>query len=155
MRKRINIARGAIDAYRALAAFNRAVDFEPALRELVKIRASQLNGCAYCSELHRREALEAGESEPRLNALAAWRESLLFSERERAALAVTDAVTKIADRGLPEEVLEQARAHFDERELANLILAIAAINAWNRVAVSSGVALSELGSTARRSESSS
>jgi AhpD family alkylhydroperoxidase len=140
---RINIAADAREAYRAIAAFDRSIEFDPALRELVKIRASQINGCAYCIELHTRAARKAGESEQRICALSAWRESLRFSDRERAALAVAEAVTRIADAGLPENVYRQARAQFDERELAHLILAITAINAWNRIAVSSGITFSE------------
>ena len=140
---RINIGADAREAYRALAAFDRSIEFDPALRELLKIRASQINGCAYCIELHTRSARKAGESEQRIYALSAWRESPRFSDRERAALAVTEAVTRIADAGLPEDVYGQARAHYDEHELAHLILAITAINAWNRIAVSSGITFSE------------
>lgn len=135
----VDIAGRARNAYRAMAAFDRSIEFDPALRELIKIRASQINGCAYCIELHTRDARKAGESERRIYALSAWRESPLFSDRERAALALTDTITHIANAGLPETVYEQAAAHFDEGELANLILAITAINAWNRIAISSGV----------------
>lgn len=141
--ERIDIAGCARDAYRAMAAFDRSIELDPALRELVKIRASQINGCAYCIELHTRDARRAGESERRIYALSAWRESPLFSDRERAALALTDAITRIADAGLPEAVYEQAVEHFDEEKLANLILAIAAINSWNRIAISSGIVFTE------------
>jgi len=140
---RVDIAARARDAYRAMAAFDRSIEFDPALRELVKIRASQINGCAYCIELHTRDARRAGESERRIYALSAWRESPLFSGRERAALALTDAITRIAEAGLPEPVFEQAAEHFAEEELANLILAITAINAWNRIAISSGIVFTE------------
>lgn len=142
-RERLDIAGRARDAYRAMAAFDRSIELDPALRELIKIRASQINGCAYCIELHTRDARKAGESERRIYALSAWHESPLFSERERAALALTDAITRIADAGLPDAVYEQAAEHFGEEELANLILAITAINAWNRIAISSGVVFTE------------
>jgi AhpD family alkylhydroperoxidase len=141
--ERVDIAGRARDAYRAMAAFDRSIELDPALRELVKIRASQINGCAYCIELHTRDARRAGESERRIYALSAWQESPLFSDRERAALALTDAITRIADTGLPEPVFEQAAEHFGEEELANLILAITAINAWNRIAISSGIVFTE------------
>jgi AhpD family alkylhydroperoxidase len=109
----------------------------------VKIRASQLNGCAYCIDMHTPAARTAGESEARLYALSAWRESPLFTPRERAAFELTDAITRIGDRGVPDAVYEAAAAQFPPRELANLMLAIAAINAWNRIAVSSGMIFSE------------
>jgi AhpD family alkylhydroperoxidase len=140
---RVDIAGRARDAYRAMAAFDRSIELDPGLRELVKIRASQINGCAYCIELHTRDARKAGESERRIYALSAWHESPLFSDRERAALALTDAITRIAHAGLPEAVYEQAAAHFGEEELASLILAITAINAWNRIAISSGIAFTD------------
>ncbi len=141
-RERINLKDAAPEVYRAMAAFDRSIELDPALRELVKIRASQLNGCAYCIALHTRDARKAGESEQRLYALAAWRESPLFAVRERAALELTDAITKIGD-GVPEAVYECAAAEFPATELANLILAITAINAWNRIAVSSGIVFVE------------
>lgn len=136
-RRRIDIKLEASEAYRAMAAFDRAIELDPALRELIKVRASQLNGCAYCIEMHTRAARKAGESEQRLYALAAWRESPLFTLRERAALELADAVTGIGEHGVPDPVYERAAAEFAPGELANLILAITAINAWNRIAVSS------------------
>ena len=126
-----------------MSAFDRSIVFDPGLRELVKIRASQINGCAYCIELHTRDARRAGESERRIYALSAWHESPLFSERERAALALTDSITNIAGSGLTDTVYEQAAAHFDEDELANLVLAITAINAWNRLAISGGLVFTD------------
>jgi len=141
--ERVNLKREAPEAYRAMAAFDRSIELEPALRELVKIRASQLNGCAYCIDMHTRAARKAGESEQRLYALAAWRESPLFTPRERAALQLTDAVTKIADDGVPDTIYQHAADVFSTGELANLILAITAINAWNRIAVSSGMVYTE------------
>ncbi len=138
-RERVSLAREAPDAYRAMAAFDRSIAVEPALRELVKIRASQLNGCAYCIDMHTRAARKAGESEQRLYALTAWRESPLFTARERAAFELTDAITRIGERGVPDAVYALAAAEFTANELANLILAITAINAWNRIAVSSSM----------------
>ena len=143
MHERVNIFGEAPAAYRAMAAFDRSIEFDPRLRELVKIRVSQLNGCAYCIDMHTRAAREAGESERRLYALAAWRESPLFSARERAALELSDAITNIAQQGVPDAVHARAAAQFTARELANLILAITAINAWNRIAVSSGMIFAE------------
>jgi AhpD family alkylhydroperoxidase len=141
--KRVDVLREARAAYRAMAAFDRSIELDPALRELVKVRASQLNGCAYCIEMHTRVARKAGEDEQRLYALAAWRESPLFTARERAAFELTDAVTKLDEEGVPDAAYEHAAAHFSSAELANLILAITAINAWNRIAVSSRMVFSE------------
>jgi AhpD family alkylhydroperoxidase len=110
---------------------------EPTLRELVKIRASQINHCAYCLDMHTKDALAAGESVERIVQLSAWEESRHFyTERELAALELTEAVTVLTDGFVPNEVYEKAAKHFDEAELAQLIAAIAVINAWNRFAVS-------------------
>ncbi len=136
-RERIILKAEATSAYRAMAAFDRSIELDPSLRELVKIRASQLNGCAYCIDMHTRAARQAGETEQRLYALAAWRESPLFSQRERTALELTDAITRLSDQGVPDPVYERAAAEFAPGELANLIFAITAINAWNRIAVTS------------------
>jgi len=121
--------------YKAMAAFDRSIDLDPALRELIKIRASQLNGCAYCLDMHTRDARVAGEDERRLATLAGWREAPFFTERERAALALTDAVTRLGEHGVTDEVWSDAASHFDEPELAQVVWAIAAINSWNRIAV--------------------
>ncbi len=138
-RGRVSLVEEAPGAYRAMAAFDRSIEFDPVLRELVKIRASQLNGCAYCIDMHTRDARKAGESEQRLYALAAWRESPLFTRRERAALELADAITRVGERGVPDDLYERAAAEFAPGELASLILAITAINAWNRIAVSTGM----------------
>lgn len=140
---RIDLLKEARDAYRAMAAFDRSVEFDPALRELVKIRASQINGCAYCVDMHTRAARRSRETEQRIYALAAWRESPLFSARERIALELTDAVTKVADGGVPDGLYRRAADEFSSGELANLILAISAINAWNRIAVSTAMVYGE------------
>jgi AhpD family alkylhydroperoxidase len=121
--------------YKAMAAFDRSIDLDPVLRELIKIRASQLNGCAYCLDMHTRDARAAGEDERRLATIAGWREAPFFTERERAALALTDAVTRLGEHGVTDEVWAAAAAHFDQPELAQVVWAIAAINSWNRIAV--------------------
>ncbi|MWA00203.1 carboxymuconolactone decarboxylase family protein [Actinomadura sp. LD22] len=108
---------------------------DPALAELVRIRVSQINGCAMCLSLHTRAALAAGEEHDRLRALASWRASPLFTGPERAALELAEAMTVIAAGGVPDAVVTAAREHFDERRLAHLVWTIAAINAWNRVGI--------------------
>jgi AhpD family alkylhydroperoxidase len=112
-----------------------AVDFDPRVRELVRIRASQINGCAYCIDMHTKDARAIGETEQRIYALNAWRETPFFSKRERAALALTEAVTQLADGHAP-GALEEARAEFPPEEVAALLSLIVMINAWNAVAVS-------------------
>ena len=109
---------------------------EPTVLHLVKIRASVLNGCAFCIDMHTTEALADGERQRRLFAVAAWREaSSFFDERERAALALTDAVTRLGDHGVPDDVWDEAAKHWSEEEIANLILAIGIINVWNRIVI--------------------
>jgi AhpD family alkylhydroperoxidase len=108
---------------------------DPKLLALVKLRASQINGCAFCLHMHREEARKLGESDSRLLLLDAWRESALYNERERAALAWTEALTRIADTHAPDDVYEGARDVFSEEELVALSIAIAMINAWNRLAI--------------------
>ena len=105
------------------------------LYELVKIRASQINGCAYCIDMHTKDARAAGETEQRIYALSAWRKTPFFSDRERAALAWTEAVTRIGD-GVSDALFDGAKGQFSEKELTDLTWAVAAINAWNRVAIS-------------------
>jgi len=108
---------------------------EKPLLELAKIRASQINGCAFCLDMHVRDARKAGESEARIYLLNAWRESPVYSERERAALAWTEALTLVTEGHVPDAVYEETRRHFTEKELANLTAANVAINAWNRIAI--------------------
>lgn len=109
------------------------------LWELIKIRASQINGCAYCINMHTKEARTTGETEQRLYMLSAWREAPFYTEAERAALALTEAVTKISDAGVPQDLYDLVRKHFDEGQFVNLIMAINAINCWNRIAISTGM----------------
>jgi AhpD family alkylhydroperoxidase len=109
---------------------------EQPLLELVKMRASQVNGCAYCLDMHSKDARAGGETEQRLFVLSAWREAPFYSDRERAALAWTEAVTQISEGPAEDEVYEEARCYFNEKEITDLTLAIIAINAWNRLAIS-------------------
>ncbi|MEU6684934.1 carboxymuconolactone decarboxylase family protein [Streptomyces sp. NPDC046832] len=136
---RLNFGTSAPKAFRALIAFDAAAreGLDPALVELVQIRSSHLNHCAYCLHMHTKDARKAGESEDRLHMVAVWREARhFFTEREQAALALTDALTLVADAGVPDDVYTQAAARFDERELAQVIALICTINTWNRVALS-------------------
>jgi AhpD family alkylhydroperoxidase len=110
---------------------------EPPLLHLVKLRPSQVNGCAYCIDMHWKDLRALGENEQRLYGLDAWRESPYYTDRERAALAWTEAVTRVADSQVPDELYETVRPHFNVKELADLTFAIAAINAWNRLAIAS------------------
>ena len=124
------------EASRAIAAMLRletSVDTPPSLRNLIAIRASQINGCAFCLDMHWKDARAAGESEERLYMLEAWRESPLYDDRERAALELCEAMTLITDGHVPDAVWEDARSEFDDGELANLVFAIAVINTWNRL----------------------
>jgi AhpD family alkylhydroperoxidase len=125
----------AVTAMLALQNYVNGCGLEHSLLELVKLRASQINGCAYCIDMHTKDARAAGESEQRLYLLSAWRESPQYSDRERAALQWTESVTLLSQTHVPDEDYEQARAHFSEEELVNLSMAIVAINGWNRLCV--------------------
>ncbi len=122
-------------AMRRLEAYVRQSGLEASRLELVKTRASQINGCAYCIDMHTKDARAHGETEQRLYALSAWRETPFFTERERAALAWTELLTRVADHGVGDREFGAVRAHFGEKELADLTLAIVAINGWNRLAI--------------------
>jgi AhpD family alkylhydroperoxidase len=113
----------------------RGSGLEPLLLELVKLRASQINGCAYCLDMHSKDARARGENEQRLHVLAAWREAPFYSPRERAALAWCEALTLVPQTGAPDEVFAEVREHFSEEEIAALTFQIVAINGWNRLAV--------------------
>ncbi|MEV4437887.1 carboxymuconolactone decarboxylase family protein [Streptomyces sp. NPDC049577] len=126
------------EVYKAMYALEMASrqGLDPSLIELVKIRASQLNHCAFCLDMHTKDARKAGESEERIYLLSAWEEAVgYYTEKERAALALTEAVTVLTDGFVPDEVYERAAACFEERELAQLIALITTINAWNRIGV--------------------
>jgi AhpD family alkylhydroperoxidase len=131
-----NAAREGIRPLWELGRYLSSSGLEPSLQELVKMRASMLNGCAFCIDMHSKDARAEGETEQRLYGLSAWRETPYYTDRERAALAWTEAVTLIADGQVPDEVYEEARQQFDEAELVNLTLAVIAINSWNRLAIS-------------------
>ena len=140
MEPRLNYAKLAPEPVKAmygLGAYLAGCGLETGLLELVKIRASQINGCAYCIDMHTKDARAEGETEQRIYALNAWRETPFFTERERAALAWAEAVTQIG-QGVPDSVYAKASPHFSEKELVDLTWAVVAINGWNRVAISFG-----------------
>jgi AhpD family alkylhydroperoxidase len=114
----------------------KASNLEPSLIELVKMRASQINGCAYCIDMHSKDARSEGETEQRLYSLTAWQETPFFTTRERAALAWTEAITLITDGHVPDDIYELAKQSFSNEELVNLTLAVITINGWNRLAIS-------------------
>ncbi len=137
MTPRLDYADTAPEGMRALGqlgAFIREI-IDPELRELVNLRASQINGCAYCIALHVNTAHKLGMSEDRLHLLPAWRETDYYTDRERAALALTEAVTRISDGPVPDHLYEEAKQHFSEQELAALVMLIALINSYNRIAI--------------------
>jgi AhpD family alkylhydroperoxidase len=136
MEQRINLVeagQGALKAMLGLSAYLSKSGLEKSLLELIDFRVSQINGCAYCLDMHSKDLRAAGETEQRLYLLDAWRESPFYTERERAALAWAEAVTLVREGHVPDEVYEAARAQFGEEELANLTLAVVAINGWNRL----------------------
>ena len=138
MHQRLDYKSASPEAFKAMLATETQVHrsgLEESLLELVKTRASQINGCAWCLDMHTKDARARGETEQRLYLITAWREAPCYSERERAALAWTEAVTQIAVQGVPEAVYAEARRHFDEKALVDLTLAIVAINGWNRMNV--------------------
>jgi AhpD family alkylhydroperoxidase len=139
MNPRMNFYRAAPDTIKALMALESQVQssgLEQSLIELVKTRASQINGCAYCIDMHTKDARKHGETEQRLYLLNAWREAPVYTDRERAALAWTEAVTLISETHAPDDVYSEVRAHFSEAETVNLTMLIATINSWNRLAIS-------------------
>lgn len=138
MQQRLEYDKAAPEAFKAmigLEAYLKKCGLESSLLELIKLRASQINGCAYCIDMHTKDARANGESEQRLYALNAWRETPFYTDRERAALAWTEAVTLISDGHAPNDVFEEARNYFADKELVDLTLAIIAINGWNRLAI--------------------
>jgi AhpD family alkylhydroperoxidase len=138
MEPRLDIAKQAPAAGRAMYAmekFVRECGLEAPLLELMRLRASQINGCAYCIDMHTKDARAAGETEQQLYTLSVWHETPFFTDRERAALEWTETVTQVAQTHVPDDVFERVRKQFTETELANLTLAIVAINGWNRLAI--------------------
>ncbi|HET7189122.1 MAG TPA: carboxymuconolactone decarboxylase family protein [Gemmatimonadaceae bacterium] len=138
MTPRLDASKVSPDAYRAimgLELYVRHSGLEPSLIELIKLRASYMNGCAYCVDMHSKDARVDGETEQRIYAVPVWRETPFFSDRERAALAFTEAVTAIGQAGVPDDVYDEAKRFFSQDELVKLTMAIVTINAWNRVAI--------------------
>ncbi|HLK68684.1 MAG TPA: carboxymuconolactone decarboxylase family protein [Bryobacteraceae bacterium] len=136
MEQRIDLmktARGAVDAMLGIEKYLHKSGLEERLLLLIQLRASQINGCAFCLDMHWKDLRAAGETEQRLYGLDAWEESPYYTDRERAAFAWTEAVTNIRDGHVPDSVYEKVRPHFTEKELADLTLAIVAINGWNRL----------------------
>ncbi len=139
MTPRINLVELEPAAYQAMLGLEQylsSTSLPAPLRELVKLRASQLNGCAFCVDLHSHRARNDGEPDERLSSLVAWRESPYFSKAERAALALTDAATRLDAEGVPDDLWNEAAAHYDDRQLAALVMTVATVNAWNRIGVS-------------------
>ena len=139
MKERIEYMKVAPGAYRAMLGLEQYLHesgLEASLLHLIKLRASQINGCAYCLDMHWKDLKAMGESDQRLYELNAWEESPFYSERERAALAWTEAVTRVAETHVPDAIYEDVRRFFSEKELADLTVAVATINAWNRLAIS-------------------
>jgi AhpD family alkylhydroperoxidase len=139
MQARLEAQKVSPAAYQAMLGLEMFVrkqsKLEPALVQLVKMRASQINGCAYCIDMHSKDARADGETEQRLYALSAWEETPFFTERERAALTLTEAITLVSEDHVPDAVYETVKKSFSEEELVNLTLAIITINAWNRLAI--------------------
>jgi AhpD family alkylhydroperoxidase len=138
MTQRVNYAQQSPQFFKKLVEFNLLVDdgaIEQSIRDLVAIRASQLNGCAYCLDMHIKQARIHGERELRLHHLAAWRESTLFIPRERAALAWTEILTRLPEQGVPDDIYDRVRTQLSEKELSDLSFSVMVINAWNRVNV--------------------
>ena len=138
MQSRLNFAKAAPDAYKAVAALDSYVKgsgIEPRLIHLIKLRASQINGCAYCVDMHTKEARHSGLSQQWINLVCVWRESPHFDERERAVLGWTEALTNVAETLAPDDAYEALKAHFNEEEMTKITVAIGAINVWNRLCV--------------------
>jgi AhpD family alkylhydroperoxidase len=139
MQQRLDVMKVAPGAYRAMSGLESYVRkssrLEPSLLELVRMRTSQINGCAFCLDMHSKDARAEGETEQRLYCLDAWRETPFYSDRERAALAWTEAITMVSEDHVPDEVYDEVRERFSEEELVNLTLAIVAINGWNRLCI--------------------
>jgi AhpD family alkylhydroperoxidase len=138
MQQRIDVSKISPAVYQAVAALQSYVDnsgLDPTLRELIKIRASQINGCAFCLAMHTRDARKLGETEERTHLLNAWREAPIYSERERAALGWIEAITLVAQGHVPDEAFEAVRLQFSEKEIVDLTAAAVAINSWNRIAI--------------------
>lgn len=129
------VATDGVKTLQGMDAYFKATNIEPRLRALVELRTSQINGCSYCCDMHSRQAREHGETQQRLDCLPAWRETSFFDDRERAALAWAESVTLVSETHIPDDVYEVAHRHFSEKDLVDLTLIIAVMNAWNRIAI--------------------
>ncbi len=141
MSLRIDFTNADPAAYRALSGtqeYLAASEISKSLRHLIFTRASQINGCAFCLDMHTREALADGESPQRLYTLSAWRETFFFTEEERAVLALTECVTRVSEGGVPDAVYEEVARHFEPKQIIQLLVAICTINSWNRMVISTG-----------------
>ncbi|MGH2836276.1 MAG: carboxymuconolactone decarboxylase family protein [Solirubrobacteraceae bacterium] len=136
---RLQLSEVAEQQYAAMYRLSASIDLDHVLRHLIDVRASQLNGCAFCLDMHWKDARAAGETEERLSMIPAWDESPLFNDRERAALALTEAITVISDNHVPDELWEDVSSHFGADELAQIVFAITVINAWNRLQITTRV----------------
>ncbi|MFJ7362708.1 carboxymuconolactone decarboxylase family protein [Peribacillus frigoritolerans] len=139
MEQRINYMktnREVVKLMMGLEEYKKTTEIDSTLIELIKIRASQINGCAYCLDMHTKDARAMGETEQRIYCLSAWRETPFYSDSERAALELTEAVTAISANGVPDELYERVRLHFDEKQYIDLVTIIITINGWNRLAIS-------------------
>lgn len=139
MEQRLNYASVAPEALKLMLnfeAYAKTTGFDPKMIELIKLRASQINGCAYCLDMHSKDARHIGETEQRIYELNAWRETPFYSDEERAVLALTEAVTDISLEGVPDELYDHVRTYFDERQFVDLVVLINTINSWNRLAIS-------------------
>ncbi|MGG4440350.1 carboxymuconolactone decarboxylase family protein [Brevibacillus fortis] len=142
MQARLNHRAANPEAYQTMLKLENFVNesgLDKKLIELIKIRASQINGCAFCMDMHTQDARKLGETEQRIYLISLWRESAVYTEAERAVLALTEAVTVITANGVSEELYQQVREHFDENQYVALIMAINTINSWNRIAISTGM----------------
>ncbi|WP_044642749.1 carboxymuconolactone decarboxylase family protein [Risungbinella massiliensis] len=139
MKTRFNMGKVNPEGYQAMIALETYIQrtgIDKKLKELIKIRASQMNGCLFCIDMHTKEARKMGETEQRIYGLNAWREAPFYSPEERAVLALTEAITMVAETHVPDDVFEEVNQYFDEKEIAEIIMQIVTINAWNRIGVS-------------------
>jgi AhpD family alkylhydroperoxidase len=129
------VAPEGIKALQGVDPYLKSTNIEPRLRALVELRTSQINGCAYCVDMHSRQAREHGETQQRLDCLPVWRETTFYDDRERAALAWAESVTNVSQTGIPDDVYEEAKKQFSDKDLVDLTLVISVMNAWNRIAI--------------------
>lgn len=140
MESRMNFRQIAPKAYQAMSGLERYIQstkIDPRLKELIKIRVSQINGCAFCLDMHARDARKIGINQRHIDTLSAWRETHFFTPEERAALALTEAITLVSETHVPDEVYNEAKAFYSDEEIADITMIIVTINAWNRIAITS------------------